>query len=33
MFQAVPAAIVVEMERKFRLIHESNRQQYWFDNT
>jgi hypothetical protein len=28
----LPVAIVDEME-KFHLIHDSNRQQYWFDNT
>jgi len=27
------AAIVDEMELKFHLIHDSSRQQYWFDNT
>jgi len=26
-------AIVDEMELKFHLIHDSSRQQYWFDNT
>ena len=29
----LPAALVDEMELKFHLIHESSRQQYWFDNT
>jgi hypothetical protein len=27
------SAIVDEMELKFQLIHDSSRQQYWFDNT
>jgi hypothetical protein len=27
------SAIVDEIERKFYLIHDSSRQQYWFDNT
>jgi len=27
------AAIVDEMELQFHLIHDSSRQQYWFDNT
>ena len=29
----LPVAIVDEMELKFHLIHDSSRQNYWFDNT
>jgi hypothetical protein len=29
----LPAAIVDEMELEIHLIHESSRQQYWFDNS
>jgi hypothetical protein len=29
----LPAAVVHEMEHEFHLIHDSSRQQYWFENT
>jgi hypothetical protein len=37
MFQAVPPPIIrstkLYIQRQFHLIHDSSRQQYWFDNT